>query len=346
MITAIDFGSFEIRAAFRSLTDSGSLTMFRERAEYAMLPGNDAYAQALQDHNISYGQCEDALTVIGNQALKVRWLSRKPCAPLFPDGTLPLDDPPARQMLSLLVASMLPPPSSEPNHCIFTVPGIPSPDRNDAFLSRLIRLQGFQPIKLSSTEAVILACGAQNAFTGATVVMGMHSSHVAVSRFGQELGAVTIPIGTDWIDLELAKQFDLRVWDEEGNSYLDLESVREWKHEASIHLRHGTSERERALGQMYGVVLDRLTKGLQELLHSPTVQAYMEGERVHVICAGGATDIGGFSSCLTERFVDHEIAQHVLSVRTVQDASTAVVRGLLIHGEVEVQRNRHAPSAA
>jgi molecular chaperone DnaK (HSP70) len=56
-----------------------------------------------------------------------------------------------------------------------------------------------------------------------------------------------------------------------------------------------------------------------------------------VVLSGGATRIEGFASLLTEQFVEHEIAERILSVRCSQDPATAVVRGALIYGELEAR---------
>jgi hypoxanthine phosphoribosyltransferase len=48
---------------------------------------------------------------------------------------------------------------------------------------------------------------------------------------------------------------------------------------------------------------------------------------------------------LTERFIEQELADRILSVRIAQDATTAVVRGGLIYGELEVRAQRKEDAA-
>lgn len=192
----------------------------------------------------------------------------------------------------------------------------------------------------------MLAAGSENQFTGVCVVMGAETSEISISRFGVELAAETLHVGTNWIDSEMARQFEIQIWDDEGNCYIDLDSIREWKHDAQRHLRNAISEQEKTLSRLYGVVLDQIARSVRMLLRSVSSMPSMKGKRLGVICAGGPTQIAGFTSALTERFVEHDIADRILSVRTVDDAATAVVRGLLIQGELEQKRRRTRFNAA
>jgi len=346
MITAIDFGCYAIRSAYRSPSTSSQVTLFSERAEYAMLPSQDSFRDALADRRIAHAECDDSIVVFGNRAGLVRWLSRKPCAPLFTDGGVPTKDAPARQILHVLTKALLPAAPPKDSVCCVTVPGGREHKSNAEFLSRIVAMHGFEPLVVSSAESVLLAAGVDTSFTGVTVVLGAETSEISVCRYGVELASKTIAIGSNWIDSEIARQFQIHVWDEEGECYLDLEATRDWKHDQRIHLRNGVGERDKTLSRLYGSVLNQIATTVRDLLRAPQVQAKLGTERLSVICAGGATQVGGFTSALTERFVDHDIASEILSVRMVSDPSNAVVRGLLIYGELEQRRRMSTKSAA
>ncbi len=345
MITAIDFGCHVIRSAFRSTIDRKLVRLYSERAEYAVLPKENRYCQALTDRKISYAECEDSLVVFGNRAEQVRWLSRMPCAPLFMDGKIPTADAPARQILSILTQAILPKAVVGSAFCCFSGPGGRSMPANSEFLTRLIRMHGYVPVECSAANAVTLATGNETQFSGITIVIGAESSQVSISRFGRELAHETINVGANWIDSELADQFKLRTWDAAGECYPDLAGVRDWKHNPNVHLRNGTGEREKTLSRLYGVLLNRIAKTARSLLQAQAVRA-ASSERLSVICAGGATQVGGFTGAITERFVDHDITGSILSVRVADDPATAVVRGLLIHGELEQRRSADTSAAA
>lgn len=345
MITAIDFGCNTIRSAHRN-TASATIKLIQERSEYAVLPDRDSYREALSERQIAFGECDDSLVVFGNRAAQVRWLSRIPCAPLFTDGGVPTTDAPARQMLHVLTQAMLPDPNDGTNYCCFTVPGGSAKKNCHEFLSRLIRMQGFEPVAVSSVESAVLASGGETNFTGATIVVGAESVEIGISRFGVELAQATLAVGGNWIDTEIARQFKFQVWDEAGECYLDLHAVREWKHNDRIHLRNGVGEREKTLARLYGAVLNQTARAVRQLLQSPAVKSALGNQRLAVVCAGGATKIAGFSGAMTERFVDHDIASEILSVKTVADPENAVVRGLLIHGELELRKLNADKAAA
>jgi hypothetical protein len=338
MITALDFGCYAIRSAYRQHPSSRQLTMFCERSEYTLLPNTDRYLTALTESRIPSAQCEDHLVVFGNRAADVSWLSRRPRTALFLEGNVPVDDPPARQILNVLVEAMLPKPDVGQNLCVFTVPGAESRAKNEAFLAQLIRMRGFRPLHASEGLVTALAAGAESAFTGVAMVMGAETSHVSVVRYGIEIASAIVPVGADWIDMEMARQFKMQTWDDVGERYLDLEAAREWKQGPNIHLRNTIGEREKMLARLYSVALDRITRAMHTLLEHPTVQNKLGSQRISLMCVGGPTQIPGFVSALTERLVEQDIASRVASVTTVTDPSTAVLRGMLIHGELEARR--------
>ena len=346
MITAIDFGCYAIRSAFREDIAGAPVKMFSEKSEYVVLPNVDRYRQLLDSHEVSRAECEETLAVYGSPAARVRWLSRLPAASIFNGGIVPSDDPPARQMLDLICTAILPAPGAGFNLCVFTVPGSQQLEESQKFLSRLICMRGYEPLAVSAAEVAMLAEGGDLSFTGISVVIGAETSEVSVSRFGITLASTVISVGADWVDIELARQFDIQIFDDAGGVWLDLEAVREWKHNSGLNLRNSVGEREEVLSRLYGAVLARIAQATHVLLAQPSVHAAIGEQRLNVICCGGATRIAGFSSVLTKQFVDQDISGRVESVRTVDDPELTVVRGLLIAGELEARFRGQSPEAA
>ena len=346
MITAIDFGCYAIRSTFREGISGVPVTMYSEKSEYVVLPNIERYQQLLEAHEVPHAVCEDTLAIYGNQVTQTRWLSRMPSASIFNGGMVPSDDPPARQILDLICSAILPSPGAGLNLCAFTVPGSERRDVSQEFLSRLIRMRGYEPLVVSAADVVMLAEGNETSFSGISVVIGAETSEVSISRLGITLASTVIPVGADWIDIELARQFQIHVFDETGEAWLDLEAVREWKHNLERNLRSSVDEREKVLSRLYGAVLDRIAQATRQLMAQPNVQAAIGEERQNVICSGGATRIAEFASVLTERFVDHDIANRIQSVRRVDDPELTVVRGLLISSELEARCRRQSRAAA
>lgn len=344
MICSIDFGSCWIRSLFRNPASPDRLSLFAARSEYAMVSDLPAHRSALESQAIPFAICEGALVIAGNNAAKAQWLSRVPCTPLFTDGHVPSDDAPARQILSLLTDSMLPTPDGMNDVCVLTIPGGGHPqafvERNAEFLCRLVRMKGFQPLIVNASEAALLSTCSESAFTGLSIVMGADTTSICISRFGVPVATENLSIGSNWIDTEIAKQFSIQVWDDEGNAYLDLETVRQWKQQGSVHLRNSISDRERLLARLYATVLDQLTRTITAMMNSASVRTSLQKQRLPVVLSGGAVLSDGFSSLLTERFIEQEIADRILSVRIAKDPANAVVRGALIYGELDSKSRR------
>ena len=183
----------------------------------------------------------------------------------------------------------------------------------------------------------MLAAGNDASFTGISIVMGAETTNIAVARYGSILACETLEIGSNWIDSEIARQFQVQVWDESGNTYLDLDSIRQWKVKTEIHLGAAIGDRERMMSRLYSVVLDRVSRTVALLLASSPVRGALPRPGLSVILAGGATQADGFINLLTDRFIEHEIADKIRSIRVAQDPMTAVVRGGLIFGELEAR---------
>ena len=349
MICAIDFGSSRIRSVFRNPQTPERLTMFSERSEYALLANTEQHRVALERQAVPCAECDQALVVFGNHAAGAQWLSRVPRTGLFSAGIVPSDDPPARQMLSLLTESMLPVSSGSRDLCALTVPGprdgSVEANKNEAFLCRLVQMRVYRPLVVNPAEAALLATCRDAAFTGVSIVMGAETTAICIARYGVLLAFETLTVGGNWIDTELAKQFDMQMFDEAGAAFLDLERVREWKFGCSVSPTNAFGERERVLARLYTVVLDQVSGTVTRMLASTRVRAVLSRQRLSVMLAGGAVMLDGFADLLTDQLIQHDIADRILSVRVASDPETAVVRGALIFGELE-SRARTSEDAA
>ena len=252
-------------------------------------------------------------------------------------------------MLSLLTESMLPDHSGPHNLCVLTVPGLrdgsDQAKKNEAFLYRLVQMQGYEPLVVNPAEAALLATCSDASFTGISLVMGAETTTVCIARLGMLIASETIAIGGNWIDTELAKQFHVQMFDEAGTGYLDIESVRRWKLESGVNLTNSLGERERMMVHLYTVALNRVSRSMAQMLDSTPVRLALNKQRLSVMLAGGAVMADGFVNLLTDQLIQHEIADRILSIRVAPDPENAVVRGGLIFGELE-SRVRRSEAAA
>jgi hypothetical protein len=350
MICAIDFGSCWIRSVFRTADQPPRLAMFIEKAEYTVVSDTPMHRQALTSQQIPFAECDGQLMVSGNQAARAQWLSRVPAASLLTEGRVPTDDPPARQMLDVLTEAVLPQPDGRTDVCGIILPGLRDDsgiaDHTEEFLCRIIQRRGFQPFVVAPAEAALLASARDTAFSGISIVIGGETTSICVARMGVPIASEIMAVGSNWIDAEIARQFRMQMWDEEGTCYLDLEAVRTWKSGGHVHLRRAGSDRERALARLYAVVFDRIVRSVTTLLESAHVRAVLQQQRLMVLLAGGGALVDGAANLLTDRLAEHSVADRILSVRVPPDAATSPVRGALIATELEVRTLSIAGSEA
>ena len=356
MITAIDFGCSRIRAAFRNPQQPGRLSLYAERSEYALIDDNEQHRRTLTDQKIPHAECQNALAVVGNRSADVKWLSRVPTTPLLGDGLVPADDPPARQMLHVLTASMLPAVTGSNNPCAVVVPAGSATggsaeaailsDRNRNFLSGLVRMQGYSPFVVNAAEAAILATGGETNFTGTSIVVGAETTEICIARFGMPLASVSLPVGCNWIDSEIARQFRIFAWDETGAAYLDLDAVRKWKTNGEVDIHNAIGERERSLAKLFTVMLDQITRSLAQLLATTAVNRVLGRQRLTLMLSGGGARTNGLAGLLTDRLIEHELGDRFIAIRTAVDPEIAVVRGALIFAELEARSISRSSTAA
>lgn len=347
MNCSIDYGSSVLRSLFRNPASPSRLCLSTSRSEYAVVPDTDSHRRALGSEGVPFAVCEGSLLVIGNDASRVRWISRLPASPLFADGRIPQTDAPARQMLYELTQAMLPELRSDRGVCVMTIPGAGQGESvtglNAEFLTRLVRMRGYTPLVLGAAEAAMLSAGVDSRFTGVSVVIGAESVSWCVARRGLVLATDAISAGTRWMDLEIARAFGVQVWDASGRAYLDAERAGEWRRESCVDLRQPRDEQESLLSRLYAVLVQKLAEAITVAVGSvdPGLRPL---EAVPVVLAGGGSLVAGLVDILRASLREHETGQQRYAVKVAANAETAVVRGAYVYSELELAAGR--PGAA
>ena len=184
-----------------------------------------------------------------------------------------------------------------------------------------------------------LSSGGESLYTGVAIVIGAETSEISVSRHGIELAAETIPIGANWIDTELARQYEIWTWDETGECLSGSggsSGVEAQLTDAFEKLASG--ERARTLARLYGAVLNQIARSTRKLINSPGRYISPQRQSAGGILCRGPTQIG-------------ELCQHVdrafCRARNGGSDSFGPHRGqrrnggrssLLIQGELEERR--------
>jgi hypothetical protein len=345
MITAIDFGSSTIRVAFRSPGQGERLSLVVERSGYTLVPDTSNHRMTLDHLGVCYASCDGALLVAGNQAATLQWLSRIPIAPLLADTTDGSEDPPARQMLSILVEAMLPRGRDAGDVCAVVMPQqgkcVESIERQRKLLSRLVRTQGYQFYPVNAAEAALLSAAGKNSFTGCSIVMGAEYTEMCVARYGVPLTFRSLQCGGNWIDRETARQFRMHTWDGDGTCYLDTETVSVWKKGAEIDLRNPVGDREMALSRLHGALIDQVLLLVGQMVEDAEVRRELAGQKLPLILSGGAAKANGLIELVQDRLASSSLMDRVLCVQVAEEPENCVVRGAMISADIASRSSRN-----
>ena len=337
MSTVFDFGTH----CFRTLCRVGSRIVARQmRPVYQCVPDTADWRNVLEKLNVVYSVGPDKLVVTGNDVGKVSNLIAEPVGCMMPDGMVAEGDAACRQLIASAVESLLPAAVGNDVCAVILPVGVACHGNSDqSFLTQLVRLRGYSVSTINAGHAIVLAAGERSGFSGLGVSIGASGTSVSLVRQGVELANCLVPVGGDWIDEQLALAESRRVWDADGNCYLDCDSIQAWKHEltTSVCEPDADCDRSRLLKVNYEELLNRIfTLAGRQFAESVNPAMLVEGCPVY--CAGGATCVPGFERLLTRNVLtDHGLDIMVTDVNVIEDDGYCVARGGLIHSEIEVE---------
>ncbi len=120
MSVALDFGTHRLKCLRRRFEH---LVGRNCRTALSVVPNTEASRRILENVEVTYAVCDDNLVVLGDSAIDVSRLIQIPSVSPLPDGHVPKNDPPARQVILSLLNAVLPKPEKEGELCCMTVPG-------------------------------------------------------------------------------------------------------------------------------------------------------------------------------------------------------------------------------
>jgi hypothetical protein len=338
MICSIDFGSSVIRSLFPNPEAPERLCLSSTRSEYTIVPDTDVHRKTLFGQGVPFAVCEGALLVIGNDAIRARWMSRLPASPLLSEGRIPQSDAPARQILYELTQAMLPPLTTHRGICVMTVPGAGQGEAvaglNEEFLTRLVRMKGYTPIVIGAAEAAMLGACLDSLFTGVSVVIGAETVSWCIARRGLVLANESFATGTRWIDMEIARRFGVQVWDAEGRVFLDTDQAVSWRIQSAPNLRSPRDDQETALSGLFGVLIRKISESITGAMETVDI-GLRPLQAIPVMVSGGGALTAGLPEMLHASLLECEARSHQYSVARTTSPELAVVRGAYVYGELE-----------
>lgn len=352
MSIALDFGASTIRSLRRT---GERLTTRSSRLEYAVLPDSPAHRRLLERGQVSFLTCETDLILAGDDAHKNADLFRTPCRPLMENGRVPENDPLARQVIARLTESVLPTAQEHGELCGMTLPGGAALDGSDTrpdfeYLTRIVRLQGYEPLIVPSGQALVLAELVRNSFTGIGLTFGHGSCEALLAHRGAIVCHAAVGLGGEWLDQQLLNRLQSAPSDAAPTASDELDpltekSITERRENLSAPVHLASDRHEAQL--IASLLAESLGKLLQEFAAelNRTPRARDTPQPLPVVCAGGLARTPGFGTLLVQALKKHPLPVVTGEPRLVTECPQTIARGLLIAAELEAS-TRSASKAA
>jgi hypothetical protein len=349
MSIALDVGAYR----FRSLRVAENRLVTRGcRAVYSVVPASDGQKRLLRQVRIAYGACDDGFVLMGDASEQLAHLFQIRTRDLMPGGRIPQDDPLARQVISVLIESLLPEPRQEHEICSLVLPVISNPtggvaDQGEEWelLAQLVRLRGYQPVAYGSAMGLMLATLVEQSFTGIGMVFGASHCDVSIAHRGTEVCHCSIPRGSTWIDEQMAQEANDFGYQSNGERYLDTPAQQRLREQFAGSLVLPRDPYAKQLSSLYGNLVAEALKATANMIEA-TPRAQTIPQPVTVVCGGGAARTHGFAELLAHALeaTPLPLATDQICVATESDATVA--RGALISAELESQTRSKRSAAA
>ena len=308
----LDLGSSEFRSMW---TDGESLIARRCPAIYMTMMDTPAHRRLLEQSKTRFASCSEQLLVFGDAALEWSAMLSLPTLPLLRGGYIPASDSISRQILAIMIDTMLPQPTGSGRLCRMTLPGSGMDDRiatRDAdFFQQLVTLRGYRPQLITATEALALAELNDAAFSGTVISIGHSTCEFGVMHCGREVIRCAILNGLESLD-EAPRLDDPSIQDDVSTKNLHREYSRFF---AEI-VAEAKSQFE----------LDRTLKTLPGSMP--------------VVCAGAITSSPSFLRLFQKVWNESGWPVSTGPVRVSSDPDLSIVRGCLIQTELDQPRER------
>lgn len=336
MSVALDTGSSAIRS-LRRVDDR--LHSRSARCVYAVLPDSPAHRRLLDQAGLSITTCDDGILLLGDAAYESSDLFRTPSRLLLTDGRLPQHDPLRRQLIGTLFEAVLPVALDRGETCCMTLPGGADVDGADSrgdleFFIRLVRLQGYEPQIIPSSQALILGELVRSSFTGIGIVFGASGCEAMLAHRGVPVCHARSMIGGHWIDRQLLQNGHLPA----SGTFEDKETERAAIEQARENLTEpplpAVGQFAQAASQFTKQVIERCIVEFASTLNR-TPRFNEVPQPIPVICSGGLTAAPGFEVLLNEVLQTTPLPLELQQPQFSKASARAVTRGLLISAELE-----------
>jgi len=331
MSIALDIGTSRLRSIRR---DGVELIGRSMPAAFSLVDDDPTSRALLAKAELSFAAGEGQLALVGDAALEHAAAFHALPLPLLPGGMVPVEDPPARQLLGTIIESLLPEafPTSSPCAVLLPVASM-NDEASVEFVTRLIGLRGYRPILLTPTHALALATLSTEGFSGVCLAIGAGGCSISLVHCGRELATVQDDRGTHFIDSRIATAERRFIHGADGERYLDTESVRRQREALSDGLARPSTPFGSQVAGLYRELLRSITTDFANLLSEQRLGRFETP--LPIVCAGGGTRSAGFGAMLSSIISSSDLPFQLTPARVAPNDEYVFARGALIHAELE-----------
>ena len=271
------------------------------------------------------------MLLFGDAAEEYAKLFGTPPLPLLPDGQVPTDDPPARQIIGTLIDALLPDPlgPDEPVRVIF-----PGGEADREFLTRVIRLRGYEPTAADPAEAFAAAAMAGTGFRGLALICGADRWELAAVLGGKVVARCVAEGGTTALDRRRAEDRSEVVYQRDGGRYLDVDACRRTREAFVGTLTEPACEEEEEITELHGAALGELfAEAAERFAREPALRHVTKP--LPVYCGGGAARLAGFAELAERELKAADLPVPIGAVSAAKADEYLTARGALILAELD-----------
>ncbi len=342
-MVCLDLGT----SAFRCLRRQDSCLVGRKSpAMYISLPINEADVSLLKQMRIPVIRSEDSLVVVGAAALDLAQALRISSIPLLIDGLVPTKDPLGRQLIGMVIDSILPNTGNATPCGLISRSAVDFEQSTDLQLfAQLLRLKGYNPVPITCASAVAYAELGDDQFSGLVLDWGASGASLGAYRLGDTLAECNLVNGGILIDERIARVRNRFCWDREGNRYLNTHAIEMWKQAAQVRIDAPKTEDDKLISAIYREQLVNILMRFKAAIIA-TPAAWLFAQNVKLICSGGCTQIGGFVQMLASLIHELDLPVKLSEILVCSPDQFRMTRGGMIQMELDRLSDRVLISAS
>lgn len=272
---------------------------------------------------------EDDVLVLGDSAMKMANALGKDIRRPLSQGLISPGETDSLSVLSIMIKSLLGPPTEEDEVCYFSVPAAPvDVDRDviyhEGVFERIVTECGYEAYPSNEAMAIIFSEAAKDNFSGIGISFGSGMTNVAMSINTYEAFSFSVARGGDWIDSGAAKAT--------GKTPSRICAIKE----GGMDLTNPQTNEEEAIAVYYKSLINYALDNIAQQFIARSDQ-FSVPDAIPIIVSGGTSKAGGFIDFFRKTFKKkrRKFPINVSEIRVANNPLYAVAEGLLIQAAQE-----------